>query len=200
MDIKDELFDDLFDDSEFEAEEENESESQTEEVDEGSGEKEQETAEPVQEQSAEQRHANAARRREAERKAAEDEVNAEIEKLGLKNPYRDNAPITTREEMAQYNADKARKEAEREIRSNGLNDETVKRLIESDPEVQDLRRAAEAARRREAESTIRAQYEELKRYNPTVGTLQELLTGEKGEEFRRNAGLTRDLVKAYKLT
>lgn len=202
MDINENPFDDIFSpDIEDEAEEAEET-AEAEEGQEESGENEQETADPADkgEQSAEERHRNAARRREAERKAQEDSFNAEIEKLGLKNPYRDNEPIKTREDMAQYNADKTRRETEREIRSNGLTDETLQKLKDSDPEVQSLRREAEDARRQAAEAQIKTQYEELKRFDPNVGTLEELLTGDKGEEFRQNAAMTRDLVKAYKLT
>ena len=191
--------DDIFQLEEDEVEETEEAEK-TEEAEE-EGEKEQETAEPAgEEQSAEVRHANAARRREAERKAMEDKYDAEIAAAGLKNPYRNNEPVKTRADLAKLNADRARKEAERDIRANGLTDETVKQLIDSDAEVQTLRKEAENAKRAAAQAQIEMQFKELQKLDPRIKSLGDIMNSEKGEEFRQNAALTRDLVKAYKLT
>lgn len=148
--------------------------------------------------SEEQRRKNAARRREQEKSAEKAANNSEIAKLGLKNPYRDNKPITTFEEMREYNADKAIKEAERDIKSNGLTDENVRKIVESDPTYQKAQEIIQQSQRDALNAQIDAQYAQIKQFDKDVPSLEDLLNGEHGEELREMAGYTHDLFKAYK--
>lgn len=184
-------------DEEDEPDEEDFDDDDSEEEDEG--EEEQELTDPAGEKnrsprgnmSADERHANAARRREEERNAEKARNESAIRAANIRNPYRDNAPVTTIEELEQYNADCALHKAWKDVRGEEPTAENLQKLREADPEYRRMRD-------READEEIRRQYAEIKRFDPNAKPLGELLSGEKGAEFRAEANRRHDLVKAYK--
>ena len=170
-------------------------------------------------QNAEQRREYAARRRRAEQQAAINAaVAAERERAdreweeylrtaGIRNPYNENKLITTRQELDEYRKNRDDAELERSLKSGKLTRETLEKVVESSPAVAAARQvlsqqqasaaaAAQAARYREVDR----QFAALRDFDPTVQSLEQLMTGERADEFRENVAATHDLVKAYKLT
>lgn len=209
-----------------EASEENndadESEDQEEE-----GEKEQEVAEPASKekkkepQSDEQRRQAAAARRQKEieeavqnalaqeraRQKAEDD--AFFAKANLKNPLKDNAPITNREEYLEYQKAYEDQRIDRELKSGKLSRETIEAVVANSPQMQNMEQIRIQSQQAEAQRQLQAQQQlineqlaQIKAIDPEVESILDLANDPKtGQEFQNlvhNNGLS--FVQAYVLT
>lgn len=199
-----------------------ESEDQEEE-----GAKEQEVAEPASKekkkepQSDERRRQEAAARRQREidaavqnalaqeraRQKAEDD--AFFAKANLKNPLKDNAPITNREEYLEYQKAYEDQRIERELKSGKLSRETIEAVVANSPQMQNMEQIRRASQQAEAQRQLQAQQQllneqlaQIKAIDPEVNSILDLANDPKtGQEFQNlihNNGLS--FVQAYVLT
>lgn len=203
-------------------------------VNEKGGEKAQEPAEPAgpqepapepkQEpelQSDEERRKNAAERRrreldeavrsarEQERREAEERIRAAFERAGLKDPIRDNAPITTLEELEEYQKNYRSAQAERELKAGKPTREAIEGIVQAMPQMQRLEeltrqaeRSAQEQQKARMQQLVQEQLSEIQKMDPSVESIGQLLQEkETGAEFER---LVREhnlsFLQAYKLT
>ena len=209
-----------------EASEENDDADESEDQEE-EGEKEQEVAEPASKekkkepQSDEQRRQAAAARRQKEieeavqnalaqeraRQKAEDD--AFFAKANLKNPLKDNAPITNREEYLEYQKAYEDQRIDRELKSGKLSRETIEAVVANSPQMQDMEQIRRQSQQAEAQRQLQAQQQllneqlaQIKAIDPEVESILELANDPKtGQEFQNlvhNNGLS--FVQAYVLT
>lgn len=110
-------------------------------------------------------------------------LDAQVASLGLQDPYRDNAPITTNAELLAYQERSRQEKLNRLAKAAGLSEQEVKDLIDKHPDVvagkqyrQQLQAQAEAENRQRAERALNADLAEIERLMPGVGT-KEGVTG-----------------------
>ena len=209
-----------------EASEENDDADESEDQEE-EGENEQEVAEPASKekkkepQSDEQRRQAAAARRQKEieeavqnalaqeraRQKAEDD--AFFAKANLKNPLKDNAPITNREEYLEYQKAYEDQRIDRELKSGKLSRETIEAVVANSPQMQDMEQIRRQSQQAEAQRQLQAQQQllneqlaQIKAIDPEVESILDLANDPKtGQEFQNlvhNNGLS--FVQAYVLT
>lgn len=208
MNINDMDFDEFFglepeDADEDQPEGENEQEpAEPVEAEENKGENEQEVAEPVEDQgekkelTPEQRHANAARRREEERNRNTKEWDDFVKGLGLKNPFDGNKPIETKEQYDAFKKLQDEKALERGLSSGSLTAEQFNAAV-------DARIAASApvpaAAAQPNYEEVDRQFAEIQAFDPSVKDLDSLVKGEKSEAFLSAVERTGNMLDAYKL-
>lgn len=208
MDINDMDFDEFFglepeDADEDQPEGENEQEpAEPVEAEENKGENEQEVAEPVEDQgekkelTPEQRHANAARRREEERNRKTKEWDDFVKGLGLKNPFDGNKPIETKEQYDAFKKLQDEKALERGLSSGSLTAEQFNAAV-------DARIAASApvpaAAAQPNYEEVDRQFAQIQAFDPSVKDLDSLVKGEKSEAFLSAVERTGNMLDAYKL-
>ena len=209
-----------------EASEENDDADESEDQEEA-GEKEQEVAEPASKekkkepQSDEQRRQAAAARRQKEieeavqnalaqeraRQKAEDD--AFFAKANLKNPLKDNAPISNREEYLEYQKAYEDQRIDRELKAGKLSRETIEAVVANSPQMQDMEQIRRQSQQAEAQRQLQAQQQlineqlaQIKAIDPEVESILDLANDPKtGQEFQNlvhNNGLS--FVQAYVLT
>ena len=169
------------------------------------GANEQDFAEPAEdgndaereEMSIEERHAQAERRRNAEREADRERIRAElreemrqdnqrqidsfIRSQGKMNPFT-NTPITTQAELDAYNEENNRRKLEQEFKRAGINPEFVRDFISSHPDIRAAKEAksfyeAEAAKlqTQTMESGIQRELDEIGKIDPSIKSAADLL-------------------------
>lgn len=215
------------------AAEETEDETETEEE----GEKEQEPAEPAAEepgdppetkkkpQTAEERRQQAAQRRQreldaavqqavqaalqAERAKRDAEDAAFFQRAGLKNPLKNNAPITSREEYLEYQQAYEAQKVEKDLKAGKVTRETIEAVARSLPEFQAAQTQAletrEAQQRAQAEADqklIADQLKQIQAMDPGVESILQLADDPKtGAAFTRLVQQNNlSFVEAYILT
>lgn len=148
------------------------------------GEKAQEAADPVaDEQTPEDNARFAAARRRAEqeaalkieraKQAAAKELDTAIAQLGITNPYT-NSTIRTKAEYDAY-IERKRVEQEASIRSaSGMSDEEFENYKNSLPEVIAAREALANVEKRESEQRISEELSKINGFDPTVKTLEDI--------------------------
>lgn len=208
MDINDMDFDEFFglepeDADEDQPEGENEQKpAEPVEAEENKGENVQEVAEPAEDQgekkelTPEQRHANAARRREEERNRNTKEWDDFVKGLGLKNPFDGNKPIETKEQYDAFKKLQDEKALERGLSSGSLTAEQFNAAV-------DARIAASApvpaAAAQPNYEEVDRQFAEIQAFDPSVKDLDSLVKGEKREAFLSAVERTGNMLDAYKL-
>lgn len=164
-----------------------------------------------QEQSAEERHANAERRRREYEAQMQKQVTEDVlKKLNLRDPYNDNKPVTTIEEYQKYQQNAAAAKLQREIKSGSMTMETLEEAMLASPTIRNIVNGAgaEAAAAQEAQEQARqAQYQadmqrqiaEIQRINPQIKSINDIIAMPTGVEFAGyvRKGLTP--VEAYRL-
>lgn len=208
MDINDMDFDEFFglepeDADEDQPEGENEQEpAEPVEAEENKGENEQAVAEPAEDQgekkelTPEQRHANAARRREEERNRNTKEWDDFVKGLGLKNPFDGNKPIETKEQYDAFKKLQDEKALERGLSSGSLTAEQFNAAV--DARIAASAPAPAAAAQPDYEEVDR-QFAEIQAFDPSVKDLDSLVKGEKSEAFLSAVERTGNMLDAYKL-
>jgi hypothetical protein len=168
-------------------------------------------------QSKEERAVFAARRRQREKEEAErlsrerakaeaDEyLNAAIKALGLKDPY-SGRPITNKAEMDAYRASHGEAERKRVQEKAGMTPEAFEQFVDTLPEVAEAKAAKAAAdaqlqRAQEAEfrQTVQRELEEIKKLNPNITAVGDILQMETADAFRKNVSAGMNYLEAYKL-
>lgn len=156
-------------------------------------------------QTAAQRAENAARRRREEqqaaidaavKKAVEDErarskgqMDAFFAKAGLKNTVT-GKPITTMEEFDAWRADYDAAKLQKDLKAGKLTPEALRSAVEQTPAIQALKKqqeqqAAEDEQRRQAEAKARvdAELAEIHKMDPTINTVEDLLSMPSAKAF-----------------
>lgn len=156
------------------------------------------------------RFAAARRKAEAQRdaavKAAREEANREAQRvldetiasLGIEDPFL-GKPIKTKAEYDAYRAAAAEDQRKQMLRRSGMSDQEYREFVDSLPEVQAAKAAAEAAKTAAAKQKVDEQLTEIAKMDPSVKTLQDLA---KTENYRKVYDLVKrgyDLEDAYKL-
>lgn len=160
--------------------------------------------EPAQ-QTKQQRAENAARRRREEQQAAIDaavkkavegerarskgQMDAFFAKAGLKNTVT-GKPITTMEEFDAWRADYDAAKLQKDLKAGKLTPEALRSAVEQTPAIQALKKqqeqqAAEAEQRRQAEAKARvdAELAEIHKMDPTINTVEDLLSMPSAKAF-----------------
>ena len=172
-------------------------------------------------QTPEERHANAARRRQQELTAtvnaavekARQEEQAKVaqtikelfEKTGLKNTITGEA-ITTMEELNNWQRQMRQAQAEKDLKAGKLTTETLNQLIEDHPAVQkagELHRQQEQAQtqRQQEETRVRIEGEiaQIGQMDPNIKSVADLLTMPKAREFYDYVNRGYSFIDAYRL-
>lgn len=167
--------------------------------------------EQTQELTAQQRHENAARRRQQEAEAMQKKATEDVlKRLQIRNPYNDNKVISSIEEYEQYQKDMAKAKLSREVKSGELSMETLEEAVLASPKIRQALENADkkTVQAQEAQAQAgKAQYQadmqkqiaEIQKMNPMVKSMDDIIRMETGVQFAQfvRRGLTP--VEAYKL-
>lgn len=177
---------------------------------------------PDDKQTAEQRKANAAKRRQQEQQAA---IDAAVQKAvqdatagnqaamadifkraGLKNTFT-GQPITTIDEFNAWDKSYRESKIQQDLKAGKLTQETLDQMIDQNPAVrraseiikqQDT--AAQARQAAEAQAQIDRQIAEIGKLNPSIKSVQDLLSMERHDVFYDYVRKGNDFLDAYYLT
>ena len=176
--------------------------------------------EPAQ-QTKEQRAENAARRRREEQQAAidaavraavEDErartkgqMDAFFAKAGMKNTVT-GKPITTLEEFDAWRADYDAAKLQKDLKAGKLTPEALRSAVEQTPAIQALKKqqeqqaaADEQRRQAEAQARVNAELAEIHKLDPTINTVEDLLSMPGAKAFYDLVRKGNSFLDAYRL-
>lgn len=129
---------------------------------------------------------------EQNRRDTQAALDAQVASLGLKDPYRNNAPITTNAELLQFQERSRMEKINRMATAAGMSEQEVRELIDQHPDVvegkryrQQLQAQAEAENRQRAERALNADLAEIERLMPGVGTKEGVTSHESWPEVRQ---------------
>lgn len=176
--------------------------------------------EPAQ-QTKEQRAENAARRRREEqqaaidaavKKAVEDErartkgqMEAFFARAGMKNTVT-GKPITTLDEFDAWRADYDAAKLQKDLRAGKLTPEALRSAVEQTPAIQALKKqqeqqavADEQRRQAEAQARVNAELAEIHKLDPTINTVEDLLSMPGAKAFYDLVRKGNSFLDAYRL-
>lgn len=176
-----------------------------------------ETNEPAKptEQSAEERHRQAAQRRQREQDAYDLAQQARVDKIyadmfqGQMDPYT-GKPITTEAEFRAYQANKQRQDQEKAMQETGIKPEVIENLIDQrvaqHPAFVAAQQAAAAARtqqamaaEQQAQSAIAAEIQKITAIDPAVKSLEDISKMPTAADFNRYVQRGNTLEEAFYL-
>jgi hypothetical protein len=112
-------------------------------------------------------------------------LDAQVKTLGLKNPYRNNEPITTNAQLLQFQQDSRKDKIKRMAAAAGMTEDEVQELIDQHPDVaagkqlrQQQEEQAREAERQKAERALNAELAEIEKLMPGVGTREGVVSHE----------------------
>ncbi len=151
--------------------------------------------------------AAARRKAEQERDAAIAQAKEEAQKAideafansGLTNPYT-KQPITTKAEFDAYREQYEKERHDRILKKTGMTDEEFKQYVDSMPEVQQARQAAQEMRAQQAQMKVEEQLREISALDPSIKKLEDLTKMPNYTEFYARVQQGLSLTDAYKLT
>lgn len=172
-------------------------------------------------QTKEQRAENAARRRREEQQAAidaavkmavEDErartkgqMDAFFAKAGMKNTVT-GKPITTLEEFDAWRADYDAAKLQKDLKAGKLTPEALRSAVEQTPAIQALKKqqeqqaaADEQRRQAEAQARVNAELAEIHKLDPTINTVEDLLSMPGAKAFYDLVRKGNSFLDAYRL-
>ena len=172
-------------------------------------------------QTAAQRAENAARRRREEqqaaidaavKKAVEDErartkgqMDAFFAKAGMKNTVT-GKPITTLEEFDAWRADYDAAKLQKDLKAGKLTPEALRSAVEQTPAIQALKKqqeqqaaADEQRRQAEAQARVNAELAEIHKLDPTINTVEDLLSMPGAKAFYDLVRKGNSFLDAYRL-
>lgn len=119
-------------------------------------------------------------------------LDAQVASLGLKNPYRNNEPITTNAQLRQFQEDNRKEKLSRMAKAAGMTEAEVQELIDQHPDVaagKQLRQQQEAqtreAERQKAERALNAELAEIEKLMPGVGTREGVVSHESWPQVKK---------------
>lgn len=132
----------------------------------------------------------AALRSEREKHAAE--LKTVFQRAGMTDRYHDNKPITTMEEFNAWDQAGQAAGLSRRLQEGKLTAEDFQKAVDSSPAMQEAKAAVEQirerereAQRKEYEQTVSQELEEIRKLDPSVKDLQDILNRDTGAEFSR---------------
>lgn len=168
-------------------------------------------------QTEQQRRENAARRRQAEQQQAvdtalaaeRDKYDSQIKdifaKVNLVNPETGKA-IASMEELNAWHSAQAAKKLEEDLKKGKLTPEGLQQVIDQNPVVQKVKQQqaeaeaqAEKVRQAERENKAQKELEEIRKLNPEIKGMGDLLTMPNSKEFYDLVKQGCSFVQAYKL-
>ena len=186
------------------------------ELEENAEEAEEEPQEEKPAMSAEERRANAARRRQKELEDAKEEARKQererfeeqIKQLfvGKTNPYTDK-PIETLEDLAAFNEAERKARISRDLKAGNLTQEALDEAVKNSPIVKkaeqvlaDAEKAKEETQSERFKQQAEQEIAQIAKLNPQIKTLNDIMampTGQQFAKYVRDNGL--NFVDAYKL-
>lgn len=119
------------------------------------------------------------------RQVTEATLDAQVESLGLQDPYRDNAPIKTHQELLAFRQRSYQEKLGRMGRAAGMTDEEVQAFIDQHPDVaaaKQLRQQqeiqAQEAAKQQAQRALNADLAEIEKLMPGVGSKEGVVSHE----------------------
>ena len=198
---------------------ENETEQQLE-----TGAEEQDVAEPAQEadedegtgdQSAEERHQQAAARRERQRAEQQAQIETRLKtqyegkiseilnELGLTDPANENRQVKTLEDFEAWKQGQRTAKLRRDLRSGNLSEESLQTAIMQMPQVRALAEKAaaaeEAVRQAEYQQNVGIQMAQIRRMNPDIHTVHDIVQSPCGPKFAEYVRKGLNFEEAYRL-
>lgn len=172
-------------------------------------------------QTAAQRAENAARRRREEQQAAVDaavkqaveeerarakgQMEAFFSRAGLKNTVT-GKPITTLEEFDAWRADLDAAKLQKDLKAGKLTPEALRSAVEQTPAIQALKKqqeqqaaADEQRRQAEAQARVNAELAEIHKLDPTINTVEDLLSMPGAKAFYDLVRKGNSFLDAYRL-
>lgn len=168
------------------------------------GEKETEPAKQSAEENA--KYAAARRKAEQERDAAIAQARAEAQRsidesiraLNIENPYTGR----TIQSKAEYDAYQRQQAAERRTQvaeSAGMSEQEFDSFVDRLPQVQDYKRAAEAARQQQQKMVLEEQIQEIAKLDPSITTVEDLMKRPEYKQIYASVRKGNSIVDAFKL-
>ena len=125
-------------------------------------------------------------------RATEAALDAQVASLGLKDPYRDNAPIKTHQELMAFQQRSRQEKLTRLAKAGGLTEQEVQELIDQQPDVaaakqlrQQMEQQTEAENLRRAQAALNADLQEIEKLMPGVGTKEGVTSHSSWPEVHR---------------
>lgn len=119
------------------------------------------------------------------RQATEAALDAQVESLGLQDPYRDNAPIKTHQELLAFQQRSYQEKLSRMGKAAGMTDEEVQAFIDQHPDVaaakqlrQQQETQAQEAAKQQAQRALNADLAEIEKLMPGVGSKEGVVSHE----------------------
>lgn len=167
------------------------------------------------EQSAEERHQQAAQRRQREQNALDRANQARVDKIyadmfqGQTDPFTGKA-ITTEAEYRAYQANKQKQDQEKAMQEAGIKPEVISSLIDQrvaqHPAVVAAQQAAQAARaqqamaaEQQAKSAVAAEMQKITAIDPTIKSLDDIAKMSTAKDFNRYVQMGNTLEDAFYL-
>ena len=162
------------------------------------------------EQSAEENAKQAAARRKRERDAEIAKVRAEaqaeaqrslddtIKGLGLTNTFT-GKPITSKAEYDEWKQAEANGKRTEIAEAAGMSETEFDSFVDRLPQVQDYKRAAEAARQQEQRSVLKDQIEQIAKLDPSIKSVKDLFDRPEYKDIYANVQKGISIVDAFKL-
>lgn len=129
-----------------------------------------------------------------------------FKRAGMRDPNRENQPITNLEEYNAYRANFDMKQAEQDLKRGKLTAETLQQVVAQMPQMQHIQQLQQQAEREKQEAQQQAQQQrvaaeiaEISRLDPTITSLQDLMKAENGRKVYEYVKTGLNLVDAYKL-
>lgn len=188
------------------------------------GAEEQEVAEPAQEadedegtgdQSADERHQQAAARRERQRAEQEAQIESRMKaqyegkiseilnELGLTDPANNNRQVKTLEDFEAWRQGQRTAKLRRDLRSGNLSEESLQTAIMQMPQVRALAEKAaaaeEAVRQAEYQQNVGIQMAQIRRMNPDIHTVDDIVQSPCGPKFAEYVRKGLNFEEAYRL-
>lgn len=119
-------------------------------------------------------------------------LDAQVASLGLKDPYRNNALITTNAELLAFQQRSRQEKLNRLAKAAGMTEEEVQELIDQHPDVvagkqhrQQLEQQQQETARQQAERALNADLAEIDKLMPGVGTREGVVGHESWPKVRK---------------
>lgn len=129
-----------------------------------------------------------------------------FKRAGMRDPNRENQPITNLEEYNAYRANFDLKQAEQDLKRGKLTAETLQQVVAQMPQMQHVQQLQQQAEREKQEAQQQAQQQrvaaeiaEIGKLDPTITSLQDLMKAENGRKVYEYVKTGLNLVDAYKL-
>lgn len=142
---------------------------------------------------------------EAVQKAKAEARDELLQELGHENPYT-KSKITNDAELKEYQAEHARKQHEKLLRTTGQTEEQFQAMVDSLPEVREAKAKAkeaeqvlEAQKKAQMQAWVEQEMAEVAKYNPAIRTAEDLAADDKYQDILGYVNKGLSISEAYKM-